>query len=119
MTSRYPTIMSVRRNNVEIFVSQNGKGPFEAWFQEIKDATEAAEIILAIDDLSRGEFKHCRSIGCGVFEKRIHSESPARLFFALVGSDGLLLLHGSSDGSKKEGAEQALKIWKEFKENAH
>jgi len=111
--------MKARRHNVEIFLSQDGKAPFESWFQQIKDATSAATILMAVDDLSRGEFKHCRSIGCGVFEKRLTLPVPTRVFFALVGSDGLLLLSGSNDVSKKEGAEKALRIWKEFKENAH
>jgi putative addiction module killer protein len=111
--------MGKTRANVELFVSQAGKVPFEDWFHSIRDGELAARVLMAIEDLRRGEFKNCRSIGCGVFEKRVLLEPTTRLFFALVGNDGILVLNGSSNPSKKEGADTALAIWKEFKENAH
>ncbi len=111
--------MERRRQNVEIFTSQDGKAPFEVWFHELRDSALATEVLLAIEDLKAGRFDQCRSIGCGVFEKRISLHPPLRLFFALVGREGLLLLTGSGDHSKKDSSENALKIWKEFKEHAH
>lgn len=107
------------RSNVELFVNQDGKVPFEDWFHSIRDGELAARVLMAVEDLRRCEFKNCRSIGCGVFEKRVLLEPAIRLFFALVGADGILLLNGSSNPSKKEGADAALAIWKEFKDNAH
>ena len=78
-----------------------------------------ADILTSIDGLVSGDFDGCRSVGCGVFERRVSLYPPLRIFFAFVGREGLLVLAGSSDASKKEGAEAALKIWKEFKEHAH
>lgn len=111
--------MERRRQNVEVFVSQDGKAPYEVWFNSLGDASDAAQVILAIEELRSGKFELCRSIGCGVFEKRIPGNPTFRIFFALVGTEGLLLLTGSHEASKRECSEKALKIWKEFKANAH
>jgi len=108
-----------RRTQIEVFTTQEGTFPFRSWLQNLKDSHLAAEVLSAVDDLKGGNFENCRSVGCGVFEKRVSLYPPLRVFFAFVGTEGLLILTGTSDSSKKDGALQALKIWKEFKEHAH
>jgi len=111
--------MGSERTQVEVFTTPDGSIPFSGWFHGLKDSTLAAEVLASVDCLVNGNFDECRSVGCGVFEKRVSLYPPMRLFFALLGKEGLLILTGTSDASKKDSAEQALNIWKEFKENAH
>jgi putative addiction module killer protein len=111
--------MVQKRTQLEVYSTQDGAIPLAAWLHGIKDSTLVAEILSGVDSLVNGDFTDCRSIGGGLFEKRISLYPPLRVFFALVGKEGLLLLTGTSDTSKKDGAEQALKIWKEFKQDAH
>jgi len=111
--------MDRKRSQIEVYATQDGAIPFAAWLHGIKDSYLVAEILSSIDGLVTGDFDGCRSVGCGVFERRVSLYPPLRIFFALVGKEGLLILAGTSDASKKDGAEQALKIWKEFKEHAH
>lgn len=112
-------VMAPKRDLVEIFVNPDGVTPFTVWFHDLKNSSMAALVLCAIEELREGTFENCRSIGCGVFEQRISVFPPLRLFFALVGPDGLLLLTGCSDPSKKDSSELAMKIWKEFKSHAH
>jgi len=111
--------MDKKRSQIEVYSTQDGSIPFAAWLHGIKESGLVAEVLIGIDALVSGDFRDCRSLGCGVFERRVSLYPPLRIFFALVGKEGLLVLAGTSDSSKKDGAEQALKIWKEFKEHAH
>lgn len=102
-----------------MYVTAEGRVPFEQWLNEIPLASSEAVVLAAIDSLGSGEFRDCYSIGGGVFECRTRSSLGYRVYFALVGDDSLLLLGGGAQKSAKDDAKKALAYWQEFKAHAH
>ena len=103
---------------LQIYVSSNGKSPFEEWLQSLKDKTSKAKIYQRIDRIRLGNFGDCKSVGAGVYELRIRWGPGLRIYYGLAGTHIILLLCGGDKGSQRKDIRRAHQIWKEFHDNA-
>ena len=106
--------MESKSRKINNLIIEDGKAPFEKWFQKLRDKSVKARIATRIDRLRFGNFGDCKSVGTGVFELRIHFGPGYRIYFGLVGSDIVLLLGAGDKSTQKKDIEQAHKNWRTY-----
>ncbi len=111
--------MEPPERKLEVFVTANGKAPFEEWFSKLRDKTGKARIFNRIDRLRLGHFGDCEPVGDGVFELRIQFGPGFRIYFGLQGAEVILLLCGGDKGTQNRDIANAIRYWKEYKAHAN
>ena len=91
---------------IELYVTSNGKCPFDVWLDKIREVHTRAKILARLDRLKLGNFGDCKSIGDGLSEMRIHYGPGIRVYYSKIGSKIVLLLCG---GEKKTQAKDIKK----------
>lgn len=88
---------------------------FAKWLKRLKDTAARARILVRIQRLSLTEnFGDVKPVGDGVFEMRIDYGSGYRLYYALKGSELVLLLIGGDKSSQRKDIVKAKKLNQEY-----
>lgn len=88
---------------------------FAKWLKRLKDTAARACILVRIQRLSLTEnFGDVKPVGDGVFEMRIDYGSGYRLYYALKGSELVLLLIGGDKSSQQRDIAKAKKLNQEY-----
>ena len=88
---------------------------FAKWLKRLKDTAARARILVRIQRLSLTEnFGDVKPIGDGVFEMRIDYGPGYRLYYALKGSELVLLLIGGDKSSQQRDIAKAKKLNQEY-----
>lgn len=88
---------------------------FAKWLKQLKDTAARARILVRIQRLSLTEnFGDVKPVGDGVFEMRIDYGSGYRLYYALKGSELVLLLIGGDKSSQQRDIAKAKKLNQEY-----
>ncbi|MEI3315566.1 MAG: type II toxin-antitoxin system RelE/ParE family toxin [Eggerthellaceae bacterium] len=88
---------------------------FAKWLKRLKDTAARARILVRIQRLSLTEnFGDVKPVGDGVFEMRIDYGSGYRLYYALKGSELVLLLIGGDKSSQQRDIAKAKKLNQEY-----
>lgn len=88
---------------------------FAKWLKRLKDTAVRARILVRIQRLSLTEnFGDVKPVGDGVFEMRIDYGSGYRLYYALKGSELVLLLIGGDKSSQQRDIAKAKKLNQEY-----
>lgn len=88
---------------------------FAKWLKRLKDAAARARILVRIQRLSLTEnFGDAKPVGDGVFEMRIDYGPGYRLYYALRGSELVLLLIGGDKSSQQRDIAKAKKLNQEY-----
>lgn len=88
---------------------------FVKWLRRLKDVAARARILVRIQRLSLTEnFGDAKSVGNGVFEMRIDYGPGYRLYYALRGSELILLLIGGDKSSQQRDIAKAKRLNKEY-----
>ena len=88
---------------------------FAKWLKWFKDAAARARILVRIQRLSLTEnFGDAKSVGDGVFEMRIDYGPGYRLYYALRGSELILLLIGGDKSSQQRDIAKAKRLNQEY-----
>lgn len=88
---------------------------FVKWLRGLKDASARARILVRIQRLSLTEnFGDAKPVGDGVFEMRIDCGPGYRLYYALRGSESVLLLIGGDKSSQQRDIAKAKKLNQEY-----
>ena len=111
--------MESAERRIELFVTANGKVPFEEWMRTLRDKSNKARIFSRIDRLRLSLFGDCKAVGEGVSELRIHVGPGFRVYFGLVGTTVVLLLCGGDKSSQARDIAQAIRYWKEYQSHAN
>ena len=85
---------------------------FAKWLRKLKDRTAKAIILNHIDRMESGNMGDVKSVGSGVFEKKIDYGPGYRLYYCLVGETWVLLLCGGKKSAQQEDIERAIEIKK-------
>ncbi|MCH8156159.1 MAG: type II toxin-antitoxin system RelE/ParE family toxin [Nitrospinae bacterium] len=101
---------------VLIYVTENGKVPFQTWLNGLKDRKGRYLIKTRIDRIEDGNFGDCKSVGQGIFELRIKYGSGYRVYFGKDGDHIVLLLCGGTKSSQQKDITTARKYWLNYKE---
>lgn len=88
---------------------------FAKWLKRLKNAAARARILVRIQRLSLTEnFGDAKSVGDGVFEMRVDYGPGYRLYYALRGSELVLLLIEGDKSSQQRDIAKAKKLNQEY-----
>ena len=85
---------------------------FDRWLNNLKDRKAKALILVHIHRIEDGNMGKVRSVGDGVFEKKIKYGPGYRLYFCMIGDKLILLLCGGDKSTQQSDIEYA-KLLKE------
>ncbi len=101
-------------HSIEIYTQADGKQPFAAWFNRLRDQTAAQSLAARLARLEAGNAGDAKTVGGGVFELRIDVGKGYRVYFALAGRRLVLLLCGGQKATQAKDIKTAKKYWAEF-----
>lgn len=101
---------------VEEYLTENGRNPFRAWLEGIKDKKCRAIIEGRIFRVQKGYLGDCKSVGKGVFELRIFFGPGYRVYFAMQEEKIIVILAGGDKKTQPMDIKRAQKYWAEFQE---
>lgn len=99
---------------IELYVTSNGKRPFEIWFDGIREILTRAKILTRLDRLKLGNFGDCKTVGDGVSELRIHYGPGFRIYYSKMGNRVILLLTGGDKGSQVKDVKKAKEYLRDY-----
>ncbi len=101
---------------IEYYITREGKKPFNAWLEGLKDVTGRAKIRVKLDRARLGSLGDYRSVGEGVHELRVDYGPGYRIYFAIEGRRLLLLLLGGDKSRQQRDIATAKEYWQDYKE---
>ncbi|MBC8874622.1 MAG: type II toxin-antitoxin system RelE/ParE family toxin [Planctomycetes bacterium] len=96
------------------YVTEDGKVPFQRWFSSL--GTKAAlKVRTAVAQMEVGNFGDHKSVGGGVWERRINFEKGYRVYFTKDGDELVILFCGGTKSRQQADIEKAKGYWLEYK----
>lgn len=86
---------------------------FEKWFNKLKDRQAKSIILIHIGRMTNNNFGVTKSVGSGIFEKKIYYGPGYRLYYCCQGQTWVLLLCGGDKSTQNTDVKEA----KQIKEN--
>lgn len=105
--------MSRGHYEIEIYVLDNGKSPFEEWLQSL-DRKIQNRVMVRLDRLQLGNFGDMKNIGEGVSELRFFFGSGYRVYYGLDNDKIILLLTGGDKKTQNKDILHAKNYWKKY-----
>src|SRR3972149_2751821 len=99
----------------KIYKTRNGRRPFSKWFSELT-YQQAEKVDEAVYRMEQGNFGDHKSIGAGVFERRIFGSPAMRIYYAMDGKNFAILLAGGFKTSQSRDILTAKMLWNEYKD---
>lgn len=96
------------------YETEDGEVPFSTWFSSL-DAKAALKVRTAVAQMEAGNYGDHKSVGCGVWERRIHFAKGYRVYFAKDGVDLILLLSGGIKARQQADIHKAKEYWSDYK----
>lgn len=96
------------------YETSDGRVPFARWFNSL-DARAAAKINSALAQMELGNFGDHKSVGGGVWERRINFAKGYRVYFARDGQRLILLLTGGDKSRQQADIAEARRLWTDYK----
>ena len=103
--------MSYHRVAVYYRDQTTGNEPAHEWLEALKDRVGQSRIYARIHRAEMGNFGDHKSVGGGLMELRIAVGPGYRLYYALDGSDIILLLVGGDKSTQSKDIEMAKRYW--------
>ena len=112
----------MNRYEIEIYLTEKGKSPFQDWLEKIKDKTAQTKIYARLKRASFGNFGDFKSIqgAKGLFEMREHFGSGYRIYYSIIGNKMVLMLAGSTKKDQDRAISKAKEYLKDYeRSNSH
>ncbi len=106
--------MKVQSKELKIYLTLQGKSPFEKWLNSIKDKKTQAVIDNGLRRVRLGNLGNCKPVGGGVFELKIDYGSGYRIYFGQIGTTIILLLCGGDKSTQKKDINKAQEYWQDY-----
>ena len=107
--------MEIKERRIVLLELDNGKVPFQIWFNALKDKVLQKAVDARIVRLSDSNFGDHKAVGGGVFELRIPKGPGLRIYYGLKGNDLVLVLGGGDKSSQQRDIQNAKRLWSQFK----
>jgi putative addiction module killer protein len=104
----------IRKKQLEIYVTENGRIPFTDWLESLKDKTARFRIKERLDRVSLGNLGDYKSIGEGVYELRLTFGPGYRIYFGQEGEKIILLLCGGDKSTQIKDIKKAKEYWQAY-----
>ncbi|HEY1753043.1 MAG TPA: type II toxin-antitoxin system RelE/ParE family toxin [Caulobacteraceae bacterium] len=92
----------------------DGDSPFRVWFLEL-DARAATRVALVLERMEAGNLSEVKSVGGGVFERRIDFGPGYRVYFGRDGEHIVVLLGGGTKVRQQRDIVAAKIRWNDYK----
>lgn len=96
------------------YIDENGKSPFEIWFNRLK-SQKAAKVATSLYRMEQNNFSNVKGVGEGVFERKINFGPGYRVYFGKDGSTIVVLLCGGTKKQQSKDIVAAKERWKNYK----
>ncbi len=106
--------MTIYPKEIEIYVAEDGKVPFNVWLEGIVSPKTRQVIDARIARIRIGLMGDVNTIGEGVHEFRIDFGAGYRIYFANAGQTLILLLCGGDKSTQKKDAKLAKTYWADY-----
>jgi len=106
--------VEAKPRRIEIYLTPDGRAPYQEWIHELKDVKARAKIRARIDRVEEGNFGQMASVGEGVFELKIDCGPGYRLYAGQVGQTIVVLLCGGEKHAQQKDIVKAKNYWKDF-----
>ena len=103
------------QQKIELYVTQNGRVPFQDWLESLKDISARALVRVRLDRIRLGNFGDCKHVGTGIFELRVNFGPGYRVYFGRIGGKIVLLLFGGNKSGQKKDILKAHEYWTEYR----
>lgn len=100
---------------VEVYETSDGKRPFTAWLNSLRDINAKAKIIKRIERIRLGNLGDYKSVGKGVCELRINYSVGYRLYFGQIGNCIIILLCGGYKNTQDKDITEAQEYWEDYR----
>ena len=107
--------MEAKPKELRIFVTEEGREPFNEWLASLNDRKVRAKIRVRLDRVSLGNFGDCHGVGEGVQELRMDYGPGYRIYLGQDGSTIVLLLCGGDKSTQTKDIETAKRYWNEYR----
>jgi putative addiction module killer protein len=106
--------MEVQPRELKIYLTLDGKSPFEEWLNSVRDKKTQSIIDNRLRKVRLGNLGDYKSVGKGVFELRIDYGSGYRIYFGQLGKIIILLLCGGDKSTQKQDINKAIEYWIDY-----
>ena len=100
---------------LRVFVTGDGKEPFNEWLSSLRDVKARAKIRVRLDRVSLGNLGDCHGVGEGVQELRVDYGPGYRVYFGQDGAMIVLLLCGGDKSTQTKDIETAKRYWSDYR----
>jgi putative addiction module killer protein len=103
-----------KKIEAKYYLDESGGSPFAKWFDAL-DEMAAAKVTVFLARMEAGNLSNIKSVGEGVFERRIDFGPGYRVYFGREGDKFVILLGGGSKKRQQRDIAEAKKRWKDYK----
>jgi putative addiction module killer protein len=103
-----------RSFDVLLFRDLRGRSPFQIWFEEL-EIPVARKVTTALIGFELGNFSDSKSLGGGIWERRIHSGPGFRVYYGRDMQHLVILLAGGTKRTQAMDIRKARVMWHEYK----
>ena len=101
---------------VELFVMEDGRCPYELWLAGLRDRTTRTRIRKRIRRLNFGNLGDHRALRDGVWELRLDFGPGYRVYIGRLGDTIVVLLCGGDKATQDEDIQTAQTYWRDHEE---
>jgi putative addiction module killer protein len=108
--------VNIIKTKIELkeYKTTNGKTSFEDWLNSLDD-TIKIEIRTVLARLEAGNKSNIKSVGEGVYERKVNYGPGYRIYFAHDSNEIIILLGGGTKKKQSADITNAKFLWKEYK----
>ena len=99
---------------VSQYETDDGKVPFHTWFSSL-GSKAALKVRTAVAQMEAGNLGDHKSVGGGVWERRINFEKGYRVYFAKDGNELIILFWGGTKERQQSDIDEAKGYWSDYK----
>ena len=99
---------------IEEYLDDRGNSPFAHWFHSLGSLT-ANRVRNVLSRMEAGNRSNIKSVGRGVFERRIDFGPGYRIYFGRVGPLLIMLLGGGAKDGQQQDIRLAQERWDEYR----
>jgi putative addiction module killer protein len=103
---------------IKLLATEDGRSPFEVWYNAIRDNQVRARIRSRITRIRAGNFGDCKSVGEGVNELRLDFGPGYRIYYSVANQTVVILLVGGDKATQDKDIANARKLCQEYKNAA-
>jgi putative addiction module killer protein len=95
------------------YETADGQVPFQRWFSSL-GSKAALKVRTVVAQMEAGNLGDHKSVGGGVWERRINFEKGYRVYFAKDGNELVILFCGGTKARQQSDIDRAKGYWSEY-----